>query len=172
MSSYSITATDSVTFTVTHARYLASKVATDLKRIQRFYGAPSDTEIANYEGELTEFLKAGYLDTVTYGYRRDGAFIEPSLRYTARDLADGSADDDDPGRVRPGADIAGAYFWSYLTYSRAWDDLTSAQQQAFKAKMLVSRTGAPQPGVNGYYRNDNTYSSGGRALARASVRSY
>ena len=31
---------------------LASKVATDLKRMQRFYGSPSDADIASYEVEV------------------------------------------------------------------------------------------------------------------------
>ena len=35
MASFSVTA--STSFTVTHARYLASKVATDLKRLQGLY---------------------------------------------------------------------------------------------------------------------------------------
>ena len=66
---------------------MAAKVATDLKRMQRFYGSPSDRASPSYEAEVTELLKAGYLGTVTYGFRRDGNWIEPTLRYTARDLA-------------------------------------------------------------------------------------
>ncbi len=71
--------------------------------MQRLYGSPSDATIAEYEGEIVGLLKAGYLGTVTYGYRRDGNWIEPTLRYTAHDLAGAAANDDDPGRVRPGA---------------------------------------------------------------------
>lgn len=103
--SYSFSYTESSTFTVTHARHMAAKVATDLKRMQRFYGSPSDSKIAEFEAEATEMLKAGYLETVTYGFKRDGNWVEPTLRYTARDLAGTAANDDDPGRVRPGADI-------------------------------------------------------------------
>jgi len=36
----SFTISESASFTVTHARHMASKVATDLKRLQRFYGYP------------------------------------------------------------------------------------------------------------------------------------
>ena len=43
----------STTFTVTHAKELAVKVATDLKRMQRFYNEPSDNLIADYELEIT-----------------------------------------------------------------------------------------------------------------------
>jgi len=57
--SYTLNATE--TFTVTHARHMAAKVGTDLKRMQRLYGLPSDADIAKYEAEVIEFLKSGYL---------------------------------------------------------------------------------------------------------------
>ncbi|HVX40442.1 MAG TPA: hypothetical protein VHB25_12795 [Gemmatimonadaceae bacterium] len=169
--SYSTTYTESATFTVTHARHIAAKVATDLKRLQRFYGSPTDSDIAAYEIEVTELLKKGYLKTVAYGYKRDGSFIEPTLRYVASELQSGGADDD-PGRVRPGADIAGATFYSYLTYTAAWDRLSANEQAAFKDSLPFQRTGASEPGVNGYLADDLTYSAGGRALSRATVRSF
>jgi hypothetical protein len=171
--SYSYTLSETTTFTLTHAKHIAAKVATDLKRIQRFYGSiPTDKSIADYEIELIELLKAGYLSTVTYGFRRDGNWIEPTLRYTARDLAGFSANDEDPGKIRPGANIVGASFYSYLTYSPAWNQLSTADQDAFKKRLPFYRGSAPEPGVNGYLADDRTYSSGGRALNRASVRSY
>lgn len=169
-SSYTIT--EATTFTVTHARHMAAKVATDLKRLQRLYGEPGDTSVADYETEIIELLKAGYLGTVTYGYRRNDRWIEPTLRYTARDLQGGSADDDDPGRIRPGANVDGASFYSYLTYSAAWDKLSEADKDSFKKRLPFYRGGAPEPAVDGYLADDRTYSSGGRALNRASVRSY
>lgn len=171
--SYSYSYSETTTFTVTHARHMAAKVATDLKRIQRLYnGAPTDQSVAEYEAEVIELLKAGYLGTVTYGFRRDGNWIEPTLRYTARDLAGVSANDDEPGKIRACANIDGAVFYSYLTYSAAWDELSEAEKHAFKTRMPFYRGGAPEPGINGYLTDDRTYSSGGRALNRASVRSY
>ena len=169
---YSFTLSETETFTVTHARHMAAKVATDLQRMQRFYGYPSDDRIAEFEAEIMEFMKAGYLATVTYGFRRDGQWIEPTLRYTARDLAGSSANDDDPGKVRPSANTGNASFYSYMTYSSAWDALTDSEKAAFRKRLPFTRTGAPEPGVNGYLSDDRTYSSGGRALNRASVRSY
>src|SRR5690348_10046753 len=133
--SYSNTITSATTFTLTHAKYLASKVATDLARIQRFYDLPTNSQIQAYEAELTEFLKAGYLQTVTYGFKRDGNFIEPTLRYTARELMGSSSADDDPGKIRPGANVLGATFGSYMTYSDAWNKLTGAEQQHFKSRL-------------------------------------
>jgi hypothetical protein len=170
--SYSYTLSESESFTATHARHMAAKVATDLKRMQRLYGSPIDASIDEYEAEVIEFLKAGYLGTVTYGYRRAGNWVEPTLRYTARDLAGAAANDDDPGRVRRGANIFGAEFYSYLTYSGAWDGATVAEREAFARRLPFQRSGAPEPGVSGYLSEDLVYSAGGRALGRASVRSY
>jgi hypothetical protein len=168
----SFTVSESASFTITHARHMAAKVATDLKRMQRHYGRPSDTTIANYESEVVALLKAGYLGTVSYGFRRDDKWIEPTLRYTARDLAGGSANDDDPGKIRPWADISGASFYSYLTYSAAWDELSSEQKAAFKSTLSVKRGDASEPGINGYLESDRSYSAGGWALGRSSVRGY
>lgn len=162
---------ESITFTLTHARHIAAKVATDLKRIQRFYDTPSDAWIAKFEAEAIELLRAGYLETVTYGFQRDRDWIEPTLRYTARDLAGAFADDDDPGRIRPNANISGAIFKSYLTYSAAWYSLTQPERDVFEAMLPISRSGAAEPGISGYLLNDRTYSAGGRALDRACVRS-
>jgi Bacterial HORMA domain family 1 len=168
----SYTISDSQSFTITHARHMAAKVATDLKRMQRLYLSPSDDNIAKYEGEIIEFLKAGYLGVVWYGYRRDGNWIVPTLRYMARDLAGLAADDDDPGRVRAGADITGAKFYTYLTYGGAWTTATAAERAAFEKRLPFQRGGAPEPGVSGYMSDDRTYSAGGRALNRASLRNY
>lgn len=171
--SYAYTISETQTFTVTHARHLAAKVATDLKRMQRFYDLPSDRDIAAYEEEIIELLRHGYLGTVAFGFKRNDAWIEPTLKYSARELA-GDASDDDPGKVYPGANIEDATFYSYLTYSTAWYSLTQQAQDQFKAGLPFQRGGAPEPQVAaGYYAaNDKSYSAGGRSLGRASVRSY
>jgi len=129
--SYSSTLSESSTFTVTHARHMAAKIATDLKRIQRLYGSPSDHNIEKYEIEAVALMKAGYLDTVWYGFKRNGRWIEPAIKYSSQDVYGGTADDD-PGKIRPGADISGASFYSYLSYSAKWHLLTSTEQNAFK----------------------------------------
>lgn len=170
--SYSYTQTETQTFTVTHAKHLAAKVATDLKRMQRFYRYPCDSDIANYETEIVELLKKGYLGTVTYGFKKDDKWIEPTLRYTAKQLADSIGTDDDPGKIQPGVNISGATFYSYLTYSEAWNNLSFAEQDNFKKTLPFYRGGAAEPGINGYLTNDKIYSSGGRSLERSIVKSY
>ena len=169
---HSYTLTETRSFTVTHARYLASKVATDLKRMQRFYSRPSDSLIADFEQELVQFLKAGYLNSVTYGFQRNSSWIRPTLQYTARDLASSFGDDDDPGRVPIGCDIRGASFGSFLTYSNTWYYLTEDEKQRFEAGLPFQRTAGEEPGVSGWFFRDKTYSSGGRAIDRHALRSW
>jgi hypothetical protein len=170
--STSYTLSETATFTATHAKHMAAKVATDLKRMQRLYGSPGDIDIDRYEQEAIAFLKAGYLGTVTYGFRKDGNWIEPTIRYTARDLAGGSANDDDPGRIRPGKDVSNATFYSYLTYSTSWDVASESEKESFRQTLPFKRGSAPEPGISGYFNQDQTYSSGGRAIDRSSVRGF
>lgn len=170
--SYSNTITESQTFTATHAKHIASKVATDLKRIQRFYHEPSDSRIEDFELELIELLKHSYLDTVTYGFKKNGSWIEPTVQYTSKDLQGMYASDDDPGRIRPNADTSNAQFCSYLSYSYKWLALSETEKEKFEKSLPFTRSSAPTPSVNGYLSNDKTYSSGGRALERSIVKSY
>ena len=164
--------TQTTTFTITHARHLVAKVATDLKRMQRFYGSPSDNDIVDYAIEAVELVKDGYLGKVAYGFRRNGSWIEPTVIYSARDLMGSSAADDDPGRIRPRANMSGATFYSYLTYSDKWRTLSPADRSAYVERLPFKRTPASEPGVDGYFVRDLTYSAGGRALDRSIVKSY
>lgn len=166
------TSTGVQTFTITHARHIASKVAADLKRMQRFYGNPSDERIQQFETEVIELLRGGYLERVTYGYQKNGNWIAPTLRYTAKDLAGMMGTDDDPGRVPIGCDINGAVFKSFLSYSSTWEKLSPEEQNNFEKNLPFQRSSANEPGVSGYISTDKTYSSGGRALERSTVKNY
>lgn len=166
--SYSYTESATGTFTLTHAKHMAAKVAADLKRMQRLYGKPSNSHIAELEAELIALLQAGYLDVVTYGFRRADQFIVPTLRYTAKDLAGAASASDDPGLIPPRADIQGATFHSYLIYSQKWNQLQQSQRDAWPHP----RIGAPEPMINGYLAPDKIYSAGGKALDRSSLRSF
>src|ERR1700753_1278187 len=128
----------SETFTLLHARQLASKVATDLRRFQRFYYSPTDEWIAKYELEITHLLKHDVVNQVVYGFQRYGKWTEAAVRYTA--LAGGTLlADDDPGRIRPGIDIAGASFTSFLSHNTNWFTKTSRDQQAIEAELPFRR---------------------------------
>ena len=170
--SFSFTNSETQSFTVTHAKYIASKVAADLKRIQRFYNSPPDSSITDFESELVELLKSGYLKTVTYGFKKDGNWIVPTLTYTAKDLQGMNSDDDDPGRVSPNANTVGASFYSFLVYSSKYFEASPNERKDFEARLPFSRTSATEPGVSGYMSSDKTYSSGGRSLERSTLKNH
>ncbi|BEM85470.1 hypothetical protein SME41J_47940 (plasmid) [Serratia marcescens] len=171
MSYGSFSVSDSQTFTLTHAKHMAAKVATDLRRMQRFYGYPSSLDIDAYESELIVLLKAGYLKEVTYGFKRGNDWIEPTLIYNANDFLSSSGLDDDPGRVAQGRDVSGASFYSYLTYSTKYHNASESDRTNSLKELPFERSGAPEPGISGYVEKDKTYSAGGRSLSRSSVRS-
>lgn len=158
------------TFTLTNAKYLGAKVATDLKRIQRFYGSPSDERIQKYEEEIIALLKEGYLDTITYGFKRNDDWIKPTIRYKSTDFSGISAMDDDPGKIPAHYDVSGATFCSFLEKNAKWDKLSSSQQKAFEDSLSINRSYGSTPGADGYFGSDLTYSSGGQSLNRSSLK--
>jgi hypothetical protein len=164
----SYTFTETETFSVTHARYIASKVATDLLRFTRYYSNPTLEQINKFEAELTALLKAGYLESVTYGFKRDGQWIE-ALRYHA--LLDGTLlGDDDPGKIRPGTDVPGETFSSYLIRNRRWHNLSTQERAAFEDTLPIKRADAPEPPVaNGSWSHGLSYSAGGRGIGRSTI---
>lgn len=168
--SYSQTVTESHTFTITHARHISAKVATDLRRMNRFYGKPEIDSIANFDEEVAQLLKHGYLNNVSYGFQKNGDWIEPTITYTASELSSGI--DSTPGAIKPHANIAGASFCSFLTYTSKWHNLTETEKRDVENGLPVQRTTGETPGISGYLEDDKTYSSGDRSLSRAVVRSY
>jgi len=161
----SYTNTQSSTFTRTHASYIASKIAADLRQMQRFYGKPSDTEIDDYVTELVELLVGGYLDSVEYGYRIDGRWVV-ALSYTVYSNGLVSTDDNS-GRVPPGADVKGATWYSYLRKNQKFSALPAADQARVTGALPVKRTPATEPQAgNGVWTQDKAYSSNGTAAQR------
>lgn len=149
---------------------MSAKVAADLRRMQRFYDKPSSQMIADFEEEITQLLKNGYLGTATFGFKQEGKFIEPTIRYTASDLSSGV--DDIPGTIIPNADVSNATFYSYLTYSEKYQSLTQQEKDDFEKTIPIKRGYADEPNISGYYESDKTYSSGDRSLSRKTLRSY
>lgn|SRR5574341_1507772 len=165
--SYVISETES--FTITHARHIASKVATDLLRFQRFYGRPSDETINAYEAELVSLLKEEYVDTVTYGFKRNDKWVA-ALRYRAMPGGLVLADDD-PGKIKADDQLESTIFSSFLVYSTKWSRLTTQEQQQFEATLPFQRSTGPEPGIEcGWWTEDRTYSAGGRGVGRSVIR--
>jgi hypothetical protein len=161
--------TTTSTFTIANARHVAAKVKTDLKLLQRAYGEPSDQRIDDFGEEAAQMLNAGYLRTVTYGFKKDGAWIV-ALRYTANN--DGTlATDDRAGQIPRGVPVAGASFHSFMNYSAKWDVLTSSEWETFKKTLPIQRTSGSEPGTSGgYWSTDHTYSSNGSGVARTTFK--
>lgn len=159
----------SETFTIVHARHIASKVATDLLRFTRFYNSPSIEWINYYEEELTALVKEDYLDNIIYGFKRNGKWTEASIRYHA--LPGGTLiGDDDPGKIRPGHDVSGAHFTSYLNRNSRWLALSSEERQKFENSLPFQRGGATEPELEkGMWSQGLTYSAGGRGIMRSTI---
>jgi hypothetical protein len=166
--SYSFTDSETETFTLTHAKYIAAKVATDLMRFTRFYKNPSIADINKYEEELTALLKGGYLDKVIYGFYRNGRWVE-ALMYQA--MPDGTlASDDDPGKIRPGTDVPGESFTSHLWKNSKWNALSQDEKDRFYANLPIKRSSAPEmPLESGYWSSGLNYSAGGRGINRSTI---
>lgn len=169
MSSFSYTDTEA--FTIAHARRIASKVATDLLRFQSLYnGVPSDATIDSYEKEIVEYLRHDVVESVTYGFKRDGKWTEAAVRYRA--LPGGIlVTDDDPGKIRPRLDVAGATFTSFLVHNNNWSSKTAAERQAIENACPFQRSSGTEPPLeSGYWADDRNYLAGGRGLSRSTVR--
>jgi len=158
--------TTTSTFTASDARRVGGKVMADLKQMQQAYSSPSDQEIENYMGELVTLLVDGYLDTVMYGFKKDGAWLPATLRYTALTLGT-TGDGDRSGTVKRGVEIAGAYFTSYLTHSQKWRNLSEDARSRYKAGLPVQRVSGGEPKAPGGWIEDKSYISGGGGVRRA-----
>jgi hypothetical protein len=159
----STTATE--TFSIAHARHISSRVAADMRLMNRYYGYPSEDAIENYLEEIAQFLVNGYLATFEIGFKRDGLRLF-TLRYEV--LADGSLADLRAGGVPVGVDIAGASPFNYLTHSTTWTQLDRSEREAFEAKLPVQRSPGPAPvdGQGYWVHDDRSYAAAGTGLRR------
>jgi hypothetical protein len=156
------------TFTVTNVRYLASKVASDLRQMQRLYGPPSDDEINDYLAEVVILLTGGWLDEVSYGFWRNGQWIPPVLQYRVNSA--GNLVDNRSGGVLAGMDVSGAYWYSYLKTTQSWMDLPPSERESIRNRIPISRVEAGEPQANGYWEANRQYSSAGVGLVRRTLR--
>jgi hypothetical protein len=160
------TTTETKTFTRTSARYIASKVAADLHGFARYYGRPTVEAIRDYEDELISLLLGGYVDSVEYGFRREGKRVV-TLLYRVR--ADGSLTDTRPGSIFARANTSGASWFSFLVYSARWYALDTAERDRIRGTLPFQRTSgsAPQDG-SGSWTSDRSYSANGVGAQRNS----
>ena len=159
----SSTYTISETFTLTHARRLAAKVAADMHQCQRFYGRPTDTQIENYQQELTVLLHGGYVHSYEFGYKTGDDRRVVSWHYTvgpSGDLEGGRS-----GGLFATADVSGAAMFNFLTHNSKWSTLSQIERAKIEASYPVRRTdGEPPQDGNGYWDSSRLYASGGVAV--------
>ena len=164
--------TRSTSFTITHARHLASKVAADLHLCAAYYDRPSESDIAAYSEELAILLTDGYVEQYEFGFKKDGRRVL-TWRYTVE--LDGSISSDDrAGKLLPSIDVSGASFYNFLSYSDKWFSLPTSIKKAVKKDLPIERTTGDLPNDgNGYWTSqDRHYSSGGVGLGRATFRPF
>ena len=159
------TTTKTATFTIVHARYLASKAAADMHLCAQFYGKPTETRIREYAEELAQYLNAGYLKEYEFGFKKDGKRIV-CWRYRV-DSNGALTTDDRPGKVVAYVDIAGAVFFNFLTQNSRFFQLSAYDQARYEAGLPLQRTGGEPPSDGaGYWTSDRNYFSAGCGLNR------
>lgn len=171
--SYSYTTSNTATeaFTLTHAKYLASKVTADMFRCQQNYGLPVDSQINNYGTELALMLRGGYVSEYEFGFQWEGKRLV-SWHY----VVSGSTihtTDDRPGRIISGVNITGSLFFNFMTYSSSWAKLDQHERDEVRKESPVYRPdGVPPRDGQGYWANDLAYFSTGVSLNRRTFRPY
>ncbi len=163
--SYSYTTTETSSFTIIHARYLASKVAADLQLCAQYYGQPSEQRIREYAEELAQYLNEGYLKEYEFGYKKTGKRVV-SWRYRV-DENGVLTTDDRAGKIVPYADIPGATYFNFLTQNSWFFQLSQQERARFESTLPLQRVdGEPPSDGAGCWVSDRNYFSGGRGLGR------
>lgn len=166
-----MTRTVSESFTLTHAKYLASKVTTDMWRCKQSYDRPSESEINNYGTELAILLRDGYVSAYEFGFQSDDQRVL-SWRYVVQG-SDLTATDDKPGGIVSNVDISKATFFNQMSRSSKWFALTEEERKTIEKDLPIQRItkDGPKDGL-GYWHQDRQYSSNGVSLPRSTFRPY
>lgn len=166
-----MTRTVSESWTLTNAKYLASKVTTDMWRCRQNYGLPTEAEINDYGTELALRLRDGFVSQYEFGFKIENERLL-SWRYTVAN-GDLTATDDRPGKIPSGVDISRAHFFNYLTHSEKWSNLPEDEREKWEAFYPFRRrpSAGPQDGC-GSWQRDLQYSSTGVLLTRETFRPY
>lgn len=160
------TNTTSNTFTITDAKYLASKIATDLYQMQRMYNRPTNAEIDDYVEEVVTLLKDGYLSSVDYGFSKDNKWVL-ALSY---EVSASNGIDNSPGRIPVGIDISGAHWWSYLRRSSKYSNLSDSDKQKVNDSISIKRSSFADPLSGLSLNKDKSYSSGNVEVSRKTIK--
>ena len=76
--------------------------------------------------------------------------------------------DDRSGRVRRGANTAGAYWSSYLVKNARWRNLSQAERDWYEAVITIKRTpGSGATPASGGWATEKAYAAGGGSINRS-----
>lgn len=160
--------TTTSTFTRTNARYLASKIAADLRQLRAFYGRPAEQQIEDLYEELTEMLAGGYVATFEAGFRNNDRRVI-TVRYAITE--GGNSDDERAGGIYARADVSAASWFTFMSYSLAWWQLAEAERQRIRDSVPVDRNPGSEPtNGDGYWEAGRIYGSGGTSTSRRGFR--
>jgi hypothetical protein len=154
----SFTTTES--FTKTHARRLAAKVAADMHQCRQLYGSPAESSIEAYQDELVVMLAGQYLEAYEFGFETTDERRVVTWRYTVSstgDLVGGRS-----GGLFAAADVSRAQLFNQRTPNAAWWGLSPAERERIEGQHSVRRVtkSGPTDG-NGYWAEERVYDSGG-----------
>lgn len=172
---YTTEYTTEYTFTMTNAKYIASKVAADLKLMQIFYGKPTDSEIDDYIKELVILLLGngvlGYLESVDYGFRKNNSWVL-AASYSA-DYGGDVSRNDRSGGIPFDKNTSGASWHSYLRKNAHFWNLPRAEKDRILESIPIKRSFAEEPQLGaGEWVSDRTYSDGGVALEKRVLKTH
>lgn len=167
-----MTRTASESFTLTYAKYLASKVTSDMWRCKQLYGRPTQDQINDYGTELALMLRDGYVEAYEFGFQKDDKRLL-CWRYTVDSSGNLNASDDRPGGVIAGVDVSVAAFFNQMTWSSSWSNLTQEDKDRILDGLPFRRVtkDGPKDGL-GYWQEDRSYSSNGVSLSRKTFRPF
>jgi hypothetical protein len=170
--SFTMTRTASESFTLTYAKYLASKVTSDMWRCKQHYGRPTENNINDYGTELALMLRDGYVAGYEFGFERGDQRVL-SWRYAVNSSGDLQAADDRPGGVVGGVDVSSASFFNQMTTSSSWSQLSQEERDRISGTLPFKRAAkdGPKDGL-GYWQEDRSYSSNGVSLSRKTFRPF
>ncbi len=144
-------------------RYIASKVAADLKRLQRFYGnrIPTNAQIDDFQEEMAFLLNNNYLVMATYDFKENGHWII-AIKYQFAEKCSANS-----GGIKIPNYETKAYFSSLLTYSKNWVQLTPTEMISFTEKLPLQRTPTKDNTPESFWVADKNYAAGKLGIIRS-----
>ena len=164
------TLTRTASVTLTDARHVLWRIATDLRALRLHHGLITTAYEEEVTYDLLQFIYRGLVDEIEFRFVAVGSNTRTyAVRYAmTRDWS--GDDDDDAGGLRY-LDLTGTSFQLTVTYSSTWRALPADAQTVFRRGL--KRSWGPVNDVHdgvGAWVTDRTYGSGGLGATRSVFR--